>query len=148
MILPLASELHLTSALADLAQVYPWLDEVATGVPAALVSRMHVVLEEAVANAALHGYPDGRTGHIVLRADRQPASLTLVVEDDGIPFDPTRVDRAPAQPGGHGRSLADVEPGGWGLGLIRAFAGSVVYRRVEGRNVLAMGFPLVSQTPV
>ncbi|HVY17270.1 MAG TPA: ATP-binding protein [Rhodopila sp.] len=128
-------ELRLTPALADLARVYPWLDQVAAGSPAAVLSRMHVALEEAVANAALHGFPGGSDGHIVLRALRRGDLMVLEVEDDGIPFDPTQAAvRARAS------RLEEAEPGGWGLGLIRAFTTSIGYERRGGRNVLRLGF--------
>jgi anti-sigma regulatory factor (Ser/Thr protein kinase) len=53
--------LRLTPALEDLARAYPWLDEVTFGaaIPHRILSRMHVVLEEAVANVALHGFGPG-----------------------------------------------------------------------------------------
>ncbi len=137
----LISELHLTPAVADLARVYPWLDEVGCGIDAALLSRMHVALEEAVANAALHGFPSGRQGHITLRAERLADAVVLAVEDDGIAFDPTTAETPlPA------RSLDDVRPGGWGLRLIRRFVGSVAYERRGGQNRLTMRFPLNAGT--
>ena len=97
---------------------------------------MHVVLEEAVANAALHGYPDGRTGHITIRAQHSPSEVILEIEDDGIPFDPTT-----ASPRARSHSLEDVEPGGWGLGLIRAYCQTITYQRQDERNRLILHFP-------
>ncbi len=136
----LVSELQLTSAVADLAQVYPWLDEAAAGVEAANLARIHVALEEAVANAALHGFPEGRVGHITLRAECLTDSLVLQVEDDGVAFDPTAVAARK-----RATSLDDVEPGGWGLGLIRAFATSVAYERRDDHNRLTMRFRLKAE---
>ena len=123
--------------MADLAQVYPWLDEAAAGVEAAVLTRIHVALEEAVANAALHGFPDGRVGHITLRVDCLSDSLVLQIEDDGIPFDPTTAAVRKAA-----SCLDDIDPGGWGLGLIRAFATSIAYERGGGHNHLTMHFRL------
>jgi serine/threonine-protein kinase RsbW len=139
-LITLVSELELTSAMTDLAQAYPWLDEAAAGVEATNLPRIHVALEEAVANAALHGFPDGRVGHIKLRAEWLTDSLVLQVSDDGVAFDPTAVaTRKPAS------SLDDVEPGGWGLGLIRAFATSVAYERRDDHNCLTMRFRLKAE---
>jgi serine/threonine-protein kinase RsbW len=136
----LVSELQLTSAVTDLAQVYPWLDEAAAGVEADVLSRIHVALEEAVVNAALHGFPDGRVGHITLRVECLGDSLVLQIEDDGIPFDPTTAAiRKPAT------CLDDVDPGGWGLGLIRAFTTSFTYERRGGHNHLTMRFRLKAE---
>lgn len=133
----LSAELRLTPALADLARVYPWLDEVASSVPPAILARMHVALEEAVANAALHGFPAGQEGEITVRLRRHDDTMVLEIEDDGVPFDPTE-----AELRAHAKNLDDVEPGGWGLGLIRAFTASVAYERRDGRNHLSLGFSL------
>ena len=131
----LAGELHLSAGIADLARVYPWLDQIAAGIPPDLLARMHVVLEEAVANAALHGFPDGSQGRITIRARHLPTETVLEIEDDGIAFDPTT-----ASPRARARSLDEVEPGGWGLGLIRAYCQTVTYRRQSGRNHLTLHF--------
>jgi serine/threonine-protein kinase RsbW len=96
---------------------------------------MHVVLEEAVANAALHGFPDGSSGQITIRARQLPSEVILEIEDNGIAFDPTS-----AAPRAKAQSLDDVEPGGWGLGLIRAYCQTVTYRRQAGRNHLILHF--------
>jgi anti-sigma regulatory factor (Ser/Thr protein kinase) len=134
-LITLVPELHLTAAVADLARVYPWLDQVAADVAPDLLTRMHVVLEEAVANAALHGFPDGRSGRITVRARHLPAEVILEIEDNGIPFDPTA-----AAPRPHAKTLDDVEPGGWGLGLIRAYCQTIAYRREDERNRLSLHF--------
>ncbi len=138
----LVSELHLTPDVAGLAQVYPWLDDVAAGIAAPLLSRMHVALEEAVANAAMHGFPSGRHGIITLRAERLADMLVLEVEDDGIAFDPTTAE-SPRQ----ATNLDDIQPGGWGLRLIRGFARSIAYERRDGHNRLTMRFPLEPAGP-
>lgn len=113
----------------------------ACGIEAALLSRMHVALEEAVANAALHGFPAGRQGRITVRAERLADTLVLEVEDDGVAFDPTTAESPPPA-----RSLDEVQPGGWGLRLIRIFAGSIGYERRDGHNRLTMRFPLDAGT--
>lgn len=133
----LVSELRLTSAAEDLARVYPWLDQAATdgGISDGVVSRMHVALQEVVANAALHGFGPGVIGAITLRLSKLSDAVLLEVEDNGGAFDPTA---APARD--RPSSLADAVPGGWGLGLIRQFCPSVAYERSGGSNHLTMRF--------
>jgi anti-sigma regulatory factor (Ser/Thr protein kinase) len=129
----LGAELHLSSSVADLRLLYPWLDQAAPGLTPNLLNRVHVVLEEAVANAALHGFPDGRPGQITVRIQLWPAEVILEIEDDGIAFDPTT-----APPRAKAVSLDDVIPGGWGLGLIRAYCQTIDYRREGDRNRLTL----------
>jgi anti-sigma regulatory factor (Ser/Thr protein kinase) len=132
-------ELLLTADRAELGRVFPWLDEQAAGgqIPPRLLHRMHVVLEEAVANAALHGFPSGQPGRIAVRLAIEPDAAVLLVEDTGMPFNPSA---APERQ--HAATLADLEPGGWGLTLIHKFCPGVAYQRQNGVNVLTLRFPL------
>jgi len=129
--------LRVTPALEDLARLYPWLDEVTAGaaIPDEVLSRMHVVLEEAVANVAAHGFDAGMTGEITVRVRIWPDAVVLEVEDEGTAFDPTM---APLPR--RAESLADTVPGGWGIGLIRRFCPSATYQRSDGINRLTMRF--------
>lgn len=131
--------LRLTPALADLARLYPWLDEVAAGVPPGLMPGLHVVLEEAAANVAMHAYPPGQQGEIVVRLRTAPDTVELVVEDAGLPFDPTQA-RAGARPA----DAREMQVGGWGLGLIRRYCPDIAYARRDGRNVLTLRFPVAA----
>jgi anti-sigma regulatory factor (Ser/Thr protein kinase) len=53
--------LRIGVALEDLGRLYPWLDDAAAArqVPRPTVQKMHVALEEAVLNVAMHAYGPG-----------------------------------------------------------------------------------------
>jgi serine/threonine-protein kinase RsbW len=129
--------LRLAPSLDDLARLYPWLDEAGADVPAALLPRLHVVLEEAASNVAMHAFPAGGTGKILVRLRTGPDAVELVVEDDGAAFDPTLAPprQRPADP-------LETPVGGWGLGLIRRYCPDIGYARRDGRNILTLRFPL------
>lgn len=91
--------------------------------------RLELVLEEALMNRVWHAFPDGGVHDIGLSLDLQPEALELVVEDEGIAFDPLQ-----APPRRPAASLAAVEPGGLGLLLTRKAALSCAYERRDGRN--------------
>jgi anti-sigma regulatory factor (Ser/Thr protein kinase) len=135
------SELHLTSAPADLGQLYPWLDEAAGGgaIDPQILARMHITLEEAVANVALHGFVDGGIGRIVVRLSIDAAAAVIDVEDTGVAFDPTA-----AIPRERVAMIKETLPGGWGLGLIRQFCPEFSYARRGDTNHLTLRFPLVA----
>ncbi len=133
-----STTLCLTSAFDDLRLVYPWLDAVATTVVTPeILSAMHVVLEEAVANVVMHGFSPGQDGTIALRFAAEPGGVTLMIEDDGKAFDPS----AAALPRLAG-SLAEATVGGRGLTLIRRFCPAIAYERRDGRNHLRLRFTL------
>ena len=57
------------------------------------------------------------------------------MEDSGPPFD-----LRTAAPMVRATSLETVEPGGWGIHLIRAFANDISYETKGGRNRLRLRF--------
>jgi anti-sigma regulatory factor (Ser/Thr protein kinase) len=128
----MASEtLRITTAAADLARLYPWLDDAAAGleIDPPLLARMHVALEEAVMNVVMHGFdsPDGQ--EILVRLSAGP---TLTVEDAGREFNPATAPLKKAPP--------DDEPGGLGLKLLRHYCPNLTYQRSAKRNILTMNF--------
>jgi len=132
-------ELRLTTAPEDLARLYPWLDEAASahGLGEPLLGRMHVALEEAVMNVAMHGLGLGGDGVITVRLRAEDTAVALVVEDAGPEFDPVaapEVTRAD--------SLEGVGAGGLGLRLLRHYCKDIAYQRDAGVNRLTMRFPL------
>lgn len=129
--------LVLTRAPADLARLYPWLEAAVTPhrLPAAMLLSMHVALEEAVANVVLHGFAPGDPGEIAIALHRDGDELALTVEDCGRAFDPSTTIAPP-----RARNLAEAQPGGLGLGLMRHYCSRIGYERTDGRNRLTLRF--------
>jgi anti-sigma regulatory factor (Ser/Thr protein kinase) len=134
--------LRVGSAAADLARLYPWLDTQADArhLPKTVLARMHVALEEAVMNVAMHAFSPGEPGEITVRLDTSPDGAALVVEDSGRPFDPTAAP-SPERP----TSLSEARPGGLGLTLLRHYCREISYARIGDRNRLTLRFPLPPQ---
>lgn len=113
--------------LALLRFLEPW----ALG-PRALFN-IELVLEETLLNASLHAF-DGPGPHAVaLQVQVQPDAVRLQFDDEGRAFDPLQA-AEPLRPA----SIADAQPGGLGLMLVRKLARSVEYRREGGRNRLTV----------
>jgi two-component sensor histidine kinase len=60
------------------------LDLEPVSLPARHGAPLALVLSEALANALVHGYPDGRAGRVQVVLHRQPAGFVLRVSDDGV----------------------------------------------------------------
>jgi serine/threonine-protein kinase RsbW len=92
-----------------------------------------VALEEVFANVVLYGYKDGAAHEILVRVAIENGKVVLMVEDDGVAFNPLEV--APAD-----TSLAVEERsvGGLGIHLVRSLMSEVEYARQNGRNRLEM----------
>lgn len=95
------------------AAVSGYLEE--TVETAEVVDDVILALDEACANVIRHAFPQGVEGSIKLLAEIDDESITVLVEDDGVGFDPFHVDLT-----------ADVEnTSGRGLHLIRMLMTSV-----------------------
>ncbi|SIQ04114.1 MULTISPECIES: ATP-binding protein [Acidiphilium] len=135
----MAHPLAITTAPADLARLYPWLDEAAAaaGVTEPLLGRMHVAAEEAVMNVAMHGIGLDRGDVITVSLRREDAAVALVVEDSGPAFDPVAAS-AVAQ----AVRLEAPGAGGAGLRLLRHYCKEMAYHREAGINRLVLRFAL------
>jgi len=116
-----------------------WLGEAgsAEGIPPATLSRLDLCVTEAVANAIDHGGAGTGASPIYLRLDVRRSGTggeaVVTVSDSGSAFDPlTAPLREPP------RSLADAEPGGLGLAMLRHFADALDYSYSEGQNHLTI----------
>lgn len=96
------------------------------------ILEVQLAVEEACTNVAKYAYP-GKDGsiHIVARmvADR----LNLIIEDCGVPFDPTSHTVALSQAGAEDRPI-----GGLGIHLIRSYVDRMFFEFRDGKNALTL----------
>lgn len=107
-------------------------------VPDPQVECLELALHEVLANVLAHGGSAARAEPIRIRIEVRENATTgevhVKVRDAGIPFDPTGApEHTPA------KTLAEVQPGGLGLPLIRRCSDSMSYRREGGRNHFMFG---------
>lgn len=124
-------EVTLPAELAAIARLAEWLQAGCTRLQAtaAQTHAVQVCAEELVANVVLHG---GGASSVRVRLLRP---FGLVIEDDGVAFDPTA-----APPPAPASNLDEVAIGGLGLGLVRHFALTMAYRRLGGWNLVELRF--------
>lgn len=104
---------------------------------------IRLCLEEAVQNALSHGIARrGQPITVKVWLDRAASGVTIVMEDDGTPFDPLAA-ALPERP----RTLCDARIGGLGLVLIRRFAQRTFYERRSELNCLTLGFDVGHANP-
>ena len=90
--------------------------------------KLRLIIEELVLNLIDHAVGSA-TDRIDLRIEVDPSRVTLIVEDDGAPFDPHSVptfDKA--------KPLEERGPRGMGIHLVRSMAENLVYERINGYN--------------
>ena len=108
------------------------------GVPDPQVECLELALHEVLANVLAHGGSAARAEPIRICIDVRQKATTgearVKVKDAGVPFDPTGMpEHTPA------KTLAEAQPGGLGLPLIRRCSDWMSYRREGGRNHFMFG---------
>ena len=119
-------------ALADVAkEVFEWLSDFPLSSRAKYSTGL--AIEEVVTNIIKYGYDDGSEHLVGIRITVDHNHLTLVFEDDGHEFDPTK------------RPAPDIEKivnsqkaGGLGIELVRRMCDKVTYERHGGLNRLTL----------
>lgn len=130
-------------AQADLLpRVNAWLEE--TGLPEeapqAIVTRIELAVEELFLNLAHHAYA-GAEGEARLALLESPDALTLIIEDDGDPFNPLDAGPEPDLD----MEVEDRAIGGLGLHMVRRLSDRQDYERDGGTNRLTLVFRTVEQ---
>jgi anti-sigma regulatory factor (Ser/Thr protein kinase) len=122
----------------DLEAVFPWFEAIAErlGLPARAAFRIHVVLEEAVTNAVVHGHEPGVAGEVALEINGTPERVIAVLRDTGRPFNPILEPPLPAAP----IPIREAAVGGLGVKLMRTFCSNLNYQRADQTNELTMEF--------
>jgi serine/threonine-protein kinase RsbW/sigma-B regulation protein RsbU (phosphoserine phosphatase) len=94
--------------------------------------RLHVALDEIVANIVSHGGADGTVPEVDVTFRRDAGRVEVVVADDGPAFDPL------AKPDPDVTLPLDArQPGGLGIALVRSLMDDIQYMRTT-RNVLTL----------
>jgi len=117
-----------------------WLarSAIALGVPTAQLDRLDICLNEILANIISHGDSSviRPLVHVVLqiRHDAVGHQAMVTITDSGAAFNSTLV-----QLSSRPTTLAEAEPGGLGLLMIRSFSDEQSYRYSDGHNHLSFG---------
>jgi anti-sigma regulatory factor (Ser/Thr protein kinase) len=135
--------LTIQGQLDDLALVRPWVEALAAeySVPAETRFAIELCLEEALSNVIRHGYSGQSSQSITIECAPSGAEeLVFTIDDQAPPFDPFTPGREASEP--HPATLAELEPGGQGIRLMRKFASRVAWEQRPNGNRLTLGFNL------
>ena len=81
----------------------------------------------------MYAYPSGKQQDILLRVTSSEQQLVFLITDQGVSFDPTKVEDADVT-----LPLEERPIGGLGIFLIRQIMNEVSYERIDGQNKLIM----------
>ena len=96
---------------------------------------IRLAVEEAVVNIMNYAYPEGTRAVILIEvdADADLETLTFVLRDEGVAFDPTAYQEVDVD-----AHVGQQKVGGLGIHLMRHYMDTLTYERKDGENVLTM----------
>jgi serine/threonine-protein kinase RsbW len=103
---------------------------------------VNLVLEEVLTNILKYAHRDGKSHQIDLTVELNDEHVAIICSDDGHPFDPLSIPVPDLS-----LPIAEREPGGLGIHLVRKSCHSLEYRRNEGKNILKMHVKVKSDPP-
>jgi anti-sigma regulatory factor (Ser/Thr protein kinase) len=104
------------------------------GLPARIRQSVSVALDELLANTIDYG----GAARIVVDVTLHPNRLSVMLIDDGQPFDPFGQDAPPPPLPGTALPLEERKIGGLGIHLVRKMMDDVRYERRADRNVVVL----------
>ena len=112
----------------------------AHALPADARRSISISLDELLANALSHGRTGREPCSVSVGVELEPERVTVMVTDDGMPFDPFARD-APNTT----LSVEERPMGGLGIHLVRQLMDQVSYQRQDGHNVVVLVKELVNR---
>lgn len=134
-----ATALSVAADAADVARASAWLARIGAeqGIPPRPLMRLDHCLDEVLANIIAHGGAAACavpiTLDIQILCHNGEGRATLIVSDGGVEFNPLAV-VPPSRP----TNLAEAEPGGLGLLMLRKNSDQLSYSYCQGRNRLSI----------
>jgi anti-sigma regulatory factor (Ser/Thr protein kinase) len=104
-----------------------------TGLSEACITDINICLDELFTNTISYGFEDDLEHIIRFTINLDNKVLTLIIEDEGIPFNPLEK-KDPEIPA----DLIDVRIGGLGIHIVRKLMDDIRYERKHGKNKLTL----------
>ena len=98
-----------------------------------LASQLRLAVEEAVVNVIEHAYPYGTEGSVEVTMMSDGHQLKVVIDDSGMPFDPTIEKKVDIT-----LSADERQVGGLGILLVRELMDTINYEYINGHNILTL----------
>lgn len=127
--------LNLINDVDQIPIMSEWIETLAeeAGLPFDKTFQLNLAMEEVVVNVVNYAYPGKQNMPIHIEASLLDDSIDFVVDDEGVPFDPTQQKDPDLT-----LSAEDRPIGGLGIMLVRQFMSNIHYEYKDGHNRLYM----------
>lgn len=127
--------LILRNDISELNRLVAFLEtlEKEWNLPPAFIPPVNLALEEALSNVIFYAFEKGSENEIRLDFRLEDKAMTIVLTDEGKPYDPTQKEDPDIN-----LSVEERPIGGLGIFLIRQIMDEVTYNRAGHKNQLTM----------
>lgn len=127
--------IQLINDVNDVPKMAEWIDLLSeeAGLSMDKSFQLNLAMEEAVVNVMNYAYPGQQNMPIDIEADLLDDRIVFVIDDTGIPFDPTQQEDPDLT-----LSAEDRPIGGLGIMLVRQFMTDISYEYSDGHNRLSL----------
>ena len=131
-----ALRLILKNDLAELSRIAEEIEShgESRGWPPKWILNLNLSLDELITNIVSYGYQDTDKHEIHVTLTERDGSLVVVVEDDGIAFDPFAATPEPDLEA----ELEERQIGGLGVYFVKSLMDEVAYERAESSNRITL----------
>ena len=131
-----ALTLTLKNDLAELTRVAEAIEThgESRGWPMKWIMNATLSLDELITNIVSYGYRDREEHEILVTLTEEDGALVVVLEDDGIAFDPFSAAPEPDLEAG----VEERRIGGLGVYFVKSLMDEVAYERRDGRNRITL----------
>ena len=128
-------QITIKNRLSDIALVQTALKQFADvrGIPSHDVMTVNLIVDELIGNIVSYAYQDDGEHDIEIELGLADNRLSMVITDDGVPFDPWAKDSPDIAAPLEARPL-----GGLGIHLVKKIADDFSYQRRAGKNVVTV----------
>ena len=101
--------------------------------PKEITMKMSIVFDELLANIIKYAFDDKNVHSINIVFNLSQSKLILVIEDDGVPFNPFQIEPPDTMLGIEERAI-----GGLGLHIVKSLMDEQVYTRITNKNIITL----------
>jgi serine/threonine-protein kinase RsbW len=128
------SDLTIDADIENLSKIAEFLEDVLgeCEFSGEVLFNVQLAVDEACSNTILYGFPGGG-GAIEIACEVDDAAISIVIADQGMPFDPLTAPEPDIE-----ADIADRQIGGLGVYFIRTVMDEVAYEYTGEKNVLTL----------
>jgi len=133
--MPQHYSIRIQNQIPQIAKVCEGIDDFSKQhlIPDKVVFALHLSLDEILTNIISYGYADGGEHEINVCLETDGENLTLIIQDDSRPFDPTQAPEPDLD-----KPLENRRIGGLGLYLVKNLMDSIEYASNGAINTLTL----------